>query len=158
VSSSVRERLTDAGLQLPAYVPPASNYLPLRRHGDLVYCAGVTSDGFTGPVGAHSELGDARAAAAFCACRQLSAIEACLGSLDAVATVLRVTGYVVCEDGFSQTPQVIDGASDVFLVAYGDAGRHARSAVGVRALPGDATVELEAIVALHPGWELGVTS
>lgn len=144
----VRQRLEDAGIALPAYVAPRSQYKPIRRFGDVVYCAGVTSDGITGRVSADGDLEHARAAARLCACRQLAALEACLGALEQVAVVLRVTGYVACEDGFTQTPEVMDAASEVFIAAYGEAGQHVRSAIGVRALPGDCTVELDLVVAV----------
>jgi enamine deaminase RidA (YjgF/YER057c/UK114 family) len=147
--SAVRARLAAARLELPAVAAPRSRYVPLRRHGDLVFCAGVTSDGVTGLAG-ECAIELARAAARVAALRQLAYLEAGIGSLDAVTGVLRMTGYVACTPGFGGTPEVIDAASEVFLAAFGPAsGAHARSAVGVAGLPGGALVELEAIVTVN---------
>jgi enamine deaminase RidA (YjgF/YER057c/UK114 family) len=147
--SRARARLREAALELPEYVPPQASYLPLRVHAGIAYCAGVTSEGIAGRVGAELDLEQARTAARICATRQLAALEHALGTLDDVELVLRLTGYVACVEGFGDCPAVIDAASEVFVTAFGDEGRHARSAIGVLALPGNAAVELEAIVALR---------
>jgi enamine deaminase RidA (YjgF/YER057c/UK114 family) len=143
-------RLTDQGLVLPKRYVPGSAYLPTRRHGDLVFCAGVTSRQ-QGQVGADVGLDEGSLAAQQCALLQLAAIEHELGSLDAVQTVLRLTGYVYAVMGFADSPSVLDAASEVFTTAFGAAGEHARSAVAVAGLPGGASVELEVVLAIHPG-------
>jgi enamine deaminase RidA (YjgF/YER057c/UK114 family) len=144
--SVARERLASAGLKIPAPPQPGANYLPWRLHGSTLYLAGVASETGGGPV---VEVPVAREVAAGCALRQLAAVEAALGSLDLVEFVLRLTGYVACAPGWGGAPEVIDAASEVFITAFGDAGRHARSAIGVSGLPTGATVEIEAILAVR---------
>jgi len=144
-----RERLARAGLDLPIHRVPTASYLAGRRHGDVLYCAGVTSAAGGGPVAAGGAIDAARDAARDAALRQLASIEHELGSLDRVADVLRLTGYVACTAGFTHCPAVLDAASEVFITAFGEKGRHARSAIGVAALPLDATVEIETIIALQ---------
>jgi enamine deaminase RidA (YjgF/YER057c/UK114 family) len=148
--SAVRSRLQAAGLELPPVTAPRSRYVPLRCHGGVAFCAGVTSDGLTGMAGDGCPVGRAREAAQLAALRQLAYLEAGLGSLDEVADVLRLTGYVACVPGFGRTPEVVDAASEVYLAAFGpEHGAHARSAVGVAGLPGGALVELEAVFAVR---------
>src|SRR5947209_4204931 len=101
--SVVRSRLAAAGHALPEVAAPRSRYVPLRRHGDLVFCAGVTSEGITGLAG-ECAMELARMAARVAALRQLAYLEAGIGSLDAVTGVLRLTGYVACTPGFGGTP------------------------------------------------------
>jgi enamine deaminase RidA (YjgF/YER057c/UK114 family) len=151
--STVRSRLIDAGLALPGVDAPRSRYVPLRVHAGVAYCAGVTSDGMTGVVGDDATVEEAMLAARHAALRQLAYVESGLGSLDVVADVLRLTGYVCCRAGFAGTPDVVDAASVVYLNAFGpDHGRHARSAIGVAGLPGGALIELEVVLALRdPG-------
>jgi enamine deaminase RidA (YjgF/YER057c/UK114 family) len=147
-AGTTRQRLARAGIELPEVTAPASNYLPVRRFGDLVFSAGVTSEGMTGTVGADTSLDVARDAAGLCVRRQLAFLERELATLDVIASVIRLTGYVACRPGFPDTPRVIDAGSDVLVAAFGDAGRHARSAVGVSALPGGALVEIELILSV----------
>ncbi|MCU1656717.1 MAG: Endoribonuclease [Pseudonocardiales bacterium] len=147
--TQVRTRLAAAGLDLPVVDAPRSRYVPMRISGAIAFCAGVTSDGMTGTVGVDATTEQAVLAAEHAALRQLAYIESELGSLDAVHAVLRLTGYVACATGFGDAPVVIDAASAVFLTAFGDDGRHARSAVGVAGLPLGALVELEAVLALR---------
>ncbi len=140
-----RSRLAAAGWTIPEPYVVRSQYVPTRLHGDVLYCAGLTSPRL-GRVGDEVDVEYARAAARQCALLQLAAIEQALGPLDRVASVLRLTGYVYAQPGFAQSPQVLDAASEVFVTAFGAAGRHVRSAVAVAGLPGGASVELEAIV------------
>jgi enamine deaminase RidA (YjgF/YER057c/UK114 family) len=149
VSSIVRGRLAAAQIELPEVLPPSQRYVPMRRYGQLAFCAGVTSDGIYGTAGLDATLEDGQAAAGIAARRALSYIEKELGSLDLVADVLRVTGYVACVPGFLEVPTVINAASDILLTAFGDAGRHARSAIGVAALPVGALVEIELVLSLR---------
>jgi enamine deaminase RidA (YjgF/YER057c/UK114 family) len=149
VSSVVRDRLTAAGIELPEVRPPSQRYVPMRRYGQLAFCAGVTSDGIYGTVGLGATLEDGEAAAAIAACRALSYIENEVGSLDAVADILRLTGYVACVPGFREVPLVINAASDILLTAFGEQGRHARSAIGVASLPVGALVEIELVLSLR---------
>ncbi|MDT5286618.1 MAG: hypothetical protein QOF88_1507 [Mycobacterium sp.] len=148
-AGTVEHRLAAGGMVLPEVAPPVSNYIPARRLHDLVFCAGVTSEGATGTVGVDATVEDARGAARVAALRALAYLQQQIGSLDQVHGVMRLTGYVSCGPGFTGTPQVIDAASDVLIAAFGERGRHARSAVGVSSLPGGALVEVELIVALE---------
>jgi enamine deaminase RidA (YjgF/YER057c/UK114 family) len=147
VSSVVRGRLTAAGIELPEVLPPSQRYVPMRRYGQLAFCAGVTSDGIYGTAGLDATLEDGQAAAAIAARRALSYIEKELGSLDLVDGILRMTGYVACVAGFPAVPLAINAASDILLMAFGDAG-HARSAIGVASLPDCALVEIELVLAV----------
>jgi enamine deaminase RidA (YjgF/YER057c/UK114 family) len=149
VIAVVRGRLAAAGIELPEVLPPSQRYVPLRRYGQLAFCAGVTSDGIFGTAGLDATIEDAQAAAAIAACRALSYVEQELGTLDAVADVLRMTGYVAAVAGFGDVPLAINAASDILLTAFGDAGRHARSAIGVASLPMGALVEIELVLSLH---------
>ncbi|MBB5161238.1 RidA family protein [Mycobacterium sp. AZCC_0083] len=148
-AATVEHRLAAAGMMLPEVAPPVSNYIPGCRFHDLVFCAGVTSEGATGTVGVDATVEDARGAARVAALRALAYLQQQIGSLDQVHGVMRLTGYVSCGPGVTDTPHVIDAASDVLTTAFGERGRHARSAVGVSSLPGGALVEVELIVALE---------
>jgi enamine deaminase RidA (YjgF/YER057c/UK114 family) len=151
VSDLVRGRLKAAGIELPEVQPPSQRYVPLRRFGQLAFCAGVTSDGIYGTAGLDATVEDGHAAAANAACRALSFIETELGTLDAVQDILRLTGYVACVPGFTDVPLAINAASDILLIAFGDAGRHARSSIGVASLPEGALVEIELVLSLKDG-------
>jgi enamine deaminase RidA (YjgF/YER057c/UK114 family) len=145
----VRGRLAAAGIELPEVAPPSQRYVPMRRYGQLAFCAGVTSDAIFGTAGLDATLEDGQAAAAIAAQRALSYLEHELGTLDAVADIMRMTGYVACVPSFHDVPLVINAASDVLLTAFGDAGRHARSAIGVASLPVGALVEIELVLVLQ---------
>jgi enamine deaminase RidA (YjgF/YER057c/UK114 family) len=138
-------RLAAAGWTIPEPYVVRAQYVPARLHREVLYCAGLTSP-LRGRVGDEVDVRHARAAARQCALLQLAAIDQALGSLDRVASVLRLTGYVYAQPGFAESPEVLDAASEVFVTAFGEAGRHARSAVAVAGLPGGASVELEVIV------------
>ncbi|HTZ73160.1 MAG TPA: RidA family protein [Candidatus Aquilonibacter sp.] len=138
------------GIQLP--VPPSSggNYLSAKAVGRMLYLAGVISTGadgvITGTLGANRTIEEGYAAARACALSQLAVIRATLGSLNAVKGVVTVNGYVNSVAGFADSPKVIDGASDLLVEIFGEAGRHVRAAIGVAALPRNALVELQMTV------------
>lgn len=147
---SVRARLAELGVELPAVAKPLAAYVPAARSGNLVYTSGQLplAGGElvrTGKVGADVTPEDAKTAARICALNALAAIDALVG-LDAVTQVVKVVGFVASAPGFSGQPGVVNGASEFLGEVFGDAGVHARSAVGVAELPLDAPVEVELIV------------
>ena len=147
----VEQKLRELGLTLPAPPAPAGSYLPFRIAGGTLILAGVLSvlDGnvtHAGQVGGEQTVEGGYAAAQVCALNALAAVKAALGRLDRVKEFLFVTGYVNAVAGFDRSPQVINGASDLFVKLYGDAGRHARAAVAVAGLPRNCTVEIQANV------------
>ena len=152
---SALTRLKELGLELPAVVPPVAAYLPAVRTGDLVYTSGQLpmvegAMAHTGLVGGPVTAEQAKELAAICALNGLAAIDALVG-LDAVVRVVKVVGFVASAPGFTGQPGVINGASELLGEVFGDAGRHARSAVGVAMLPLDAAVEVELIVEVRGG-------
>lgn len=149
---TVEERLREMGRELPPVPSPAGSYVPAVRSGSLVFTAGQVPlvDGkpaYTGKVGDGVFLEEAQRAAAICALNALAAVESLgEGTLDKVRRVVKVTGFVASAPGFNQQPQVVNGASDFLGEALGEAGVHARSAVGVAELPMDVPVEVEITV------------
>ena len=146
------QRLAELGIELPAVVPPVAAYVPAKRSGSLVYTAGQLPmvDGklaATGKVGADVNPEQARRLARTCALNALAAVHALVG-IDAVAQVVKVVGFVASAPGFTGQPAVVNGASELFGEVFGEAGAHARSAVGVAELPLNAPVEVELIVEL----------
>jgi len=148
---SARERLAELGLELPPVVPPVASYVPAVRSGDLVFTSGQLPMaggelGGVGKVGAQVTPERARELARLCALNALAAIDALVG-LDAVEQVVKVVGFVASMPDFSGQPAVVNGASELLGEVFpGEAGRHARSAVGVAVLPLDAPVEVELVV------------
>lgn len=147
---SVSQRLGDLGISLPEVARPAGAYLPAVRSGSLVFTAGQLPMvagrlAATGKVGAEVDAGEAAGLARTCAVNALAAVHALVG-IDAVRRVVKVTGFVASAPGFTDQPAVIDGASVLFGEVFGDAGGHARSAVGVAELPRNTPVELEIVV------------
>ncbi len=147
---SFRARLAELGVELPSVAPPAGSYLPAVRTGSLVFTAGQIPlvDGkvaATGKVGAEVTAEDAAALARTCALNALAAVDALVG-LDSVVRVVKVVGFVASAPGFTAQPAVLNGASDFLAEVFGDAGLHARSAVGVAELPLGVPVEVELIV------------
>lgn len=132
---------------LPA---PGGNYVAAKRAGDIVYLAGVISAGpdgvITGTAGVDRSAEAGYMAAKACALIQLAVLKKELGSLNQVAEVLTVNGYVQAAPGFSESPAVINGASDLLVRVFGEAGRHVRAAIGVSALPRHALVEIQMTV------------
>ncbi len=144
------ERLAELGITLPAVAKPLAAYVPAVRTGTLVYTSGqlpLQAGDLThiGKVGAEVTPEQAKVAARTCALNALAAIDALVG-IDAVIRIVKVVGFVASAPGFSGQPGVVNGASEVLGELFGDAGAHARSAVGVSELPMNAPVEVELIV------------
>jgi enamine deaminase RidA (YjgF/YER057c/UK114 family) len=145
------ERLQQLGVTLPPPAVPVAAYVPCVRTGDLVYVSGQVPvvDGkpsHLGRLGDDVSLEEGRAAARTCAVNVLAALKAELGELSRVRRVVKVTGWVACTPDFTDTPKVVNAASELFGEVFGEAGRHARAAVGAPALPLGVPVEVEAIV------------
>jgi enamine deaminase RidA (YjgF/YER057c/UK114 family) len=150
VSDGPEARLAALGLTLPPVAPPVAAYVPAVRSGPYVYTAGQLplADGKlpqTGKVGAQVSVDDAAALARTCALNALAAVASVAGGLAAVTRIVKVTGFVASDPSFTGQPLVVNGASELLLEVFGEAGRHARSAVGVAVLPLDAPVEVELI-------------
>jgi enamine deaminase RidA (YjgF/YER057c/UK114 family) len=146
---SVSARLAELGIELPDVVPPLAAYVPAVRTGNLVYTAGqlpmkAGSLVQAGKVGAAVTPEDGKALARVCALNALAAAHSLVG-IDSVTRVVKVVGFVASVPGFNGQPGVVNGASQLFGEVFGDAGAHARSAVGVSELPLDAPVEVEVI-------------
>jgi enamine deaminase RidA (YjgF/YER057c/UK114 family) len=149
--SEPEDRLAALGLSLPEVVAPLAAYVPVARSGSLVWTAGQLPfvDGklqVTGKVGAQVDPDTARAQARICALNALAAIRSEVGDLGRVRRVVKVVGFVASDPSFTGQPGVVNGASELLGEVFGDAGRHARSAVGVAVLPLDAPVEVEVVV------------
>lgn len=148
-------KLAELGLTLPKSPAPAGSYVPSVQTGNLLYCAGTICmvDGqmtHTGQVGKEKTVQEGYKAAEICALNTLANIKAATGSLDRVARIVFVSGFVNAVDGFADSPAVINGASDLFLKVFGDAGKHARAAVAVNGLPKASTTEVQVVVELKP--------
>jgi enamine deaminase RidA (YjgF/YER057c/UK114 family) len=146
-------KLTELGLTLPTPPAAAGSYVPTVRTGNLLYCAGTIcmvggQMTHVGQVGKEQTVQTANKSAEVCALNTLANIKAAVGSLDKVARVVFVSGFVNAVDGFSESPAVINGASDLFLKVFGDAGKHARAAVAVNGLPKGSTTEVQVVVEL----------
>jgi enamine deaminase RidA (YjgF/YER057c/UK114 family) len=146
------DALQQLGLTLPTPPAPGGNYMSAKTSGNIVYLSGVvsqTADGvLTGTVGLDRSIDEGYAAARACALLQLAVLQKHLGSLSRVRSILTVNGYVNSVPGFADSPKVINGASDLFLSIFGEAGRHVRAAIGVSGLPRHALVELQMSVEL----------
>ncbi len=144
------EALAELGLALPAAPKPGGNYTSARTVGNLVFLAGVisqTAEGIiTGCVGDGRTVDEGYAAAQSCALLQLANLEAHLGSLDLVKSIVTVNGYVNSVAGFAESPAVINGASDLFERVFAGTPKHVRAAIGVSGLPRNALVELQMMV------------
>ena len=151
---AVEDRLAELGLTVPEVVPPVAAYVPAVLDGSRVYVSGQVpvADGAlleSGHVGEGEGLVSperAKELAQVCALNAIAAVKSVLGDLDRVERVVKVVGFVASDPSFTGQPGVVNGASELFRSAFGDAGVHARSAVGVAALPLGAPVEVEAIV------------
>jgi enamine deaminase RidA (YjgF/YER057c/UK114 family) len=144
------QRLAELGIELPPVVPPVAAYIPAVRTGNLVYTSGQVpmQNGKlpqTGKVGGEVSPEEGKALARTCALNALAAVHSLVG-IDNVTRVVKVVGFVASAPGFHGQPGVINGASELLGEVFGDAGKHARSAVGVAELPVDAPVEVEIIV------------
>src|ERR1700681_430697 len=150
MAAGIEARFKELGISLPALPQPGGNYLPARTVGQMVYLAGVISihngEVLAGAAGAGRTIDEGYAAARACALIQLAVLKTHLGSLDKIRNIVTVNGYVNAIPGFPDSPKVINGASDLFVEIFGDAGRHVRAAIGVPALPRNALVELQMTV------------
>ncbi len=144
------ERLAERGLTLPPLRRPAGSYRGWMRAGDLLYLSGQGADGHTGRLGADLTVAQGYAAARACALNLLAQARDALGALDAVGQVVQVRGFVTSTDDFTDQPAVVDGASDLFVEAFGEHGAHARTAIGVAALPRGFAVEVDAVLLVAP--------
>jgi enamine deaminase RidA (YjgF/YER057c/UK114 family) len=147
---SPHERLAALGLSLPEVVTPLAAYVPAVRTGNIVYSAGqlpVVNGQLvaTGKVGAEVGAAEAAALARTCALNALAAVASEAGGLDGIKRIVKLTGFVASAPDFTGQPQVVNGASELLLEVLGEAGKHARSAVGMAVLPLDAPVEIELI-------------
>ncbi|MDO8912399.1 MAG: RidA family protein [Phenylobacterium sp.] len=152
--SQVEERLAAQGITLPQPVAPVANYVPFVRVGGLVHISGQVSldasGGVRGIVGEDVDMDTAKGAARLCGINLIAQMRAaCDGDLDRVVRVVKLGGFVQAGPGFFEIPQVVNGASDVMVAAFGDAGKHARSAVGVYRLPMNFAVEVDAVVEIR---------
>jgi enamine deaminase RidA (YjgF/YER057c/UK114 family) len=156
MASTIAEKLRHLGYVLPRVSAPAANYIPWTRSGDLVFISGQVCQengqpAFVGRLGEAISVEDGQRAAALCALSLLAQIDSVVGGeLASVRRIVRLGGFVNCVPGFDQASQVINGASDLMVAVFGDRGRHARTAVGVAALPRGVAVEVDAVVELAP--------
>lgn len=151
MSGEIEARLKSLGITLPAAAAPVANYVPYVVSGDLLFISGQISkraDGtlVTGRLGAGVTVEDGAAAARLCGLNILAQAQAALGSLDRVAQVVKLTGFVAATPEFADHPKVINGASDLMVEVLGEAGRHSRAAVGSPSLPLGSAVEVEAVL------------
>jgi enamine deaminase RidA (YjgF/YER057c/UK114 family) len=150
-TGTVEARLAELGLALPPVAAPVAAYVPALVDGNLVYTSGqLPFQGgqlpATGKVGAQVDPEDAAELAGICAVNALAAVKSVIGDLDRIEQIVKVVGFVASDPSFTGQPQVINGASELFGRVFGEAGAHARSAVGVAVLPLDAPVEVEITV------------
>src|SRR5476649_590229 len=147
-------KLAELGLTLPNPPAAAGSYVPSVRTGNLLYCAGTIcmvggQMTHTGQVGKEQTIETGAKSAEICALNTLANIKAAVGSLDQVARIVFVSGFVNAVNGFTDSPAVINGASDLFLKVFGDAGKHARAAVAVNGLPRGSTAEIQAVIEIR---------
>ncbi|MDH5749902.1 MAG: RidA family protein, partial [Rhodospirillales bacterium] len=144
-------RLKELGIELPQAAVPVASYIPFVISGNLVFVSGQLPfrDGevaYSGKVGGGISLEDGQAAARLCGLNLIAQVRnACGGNLDRVTRVVRLGGFVNCAPDFTDQPQVINGASDLMMEVFGEAGKHARAAVGAPSLPRGAAVEVEGV-------------
>jgi enamine deaminase RidA (YjgF/YER057c/UK114 family) len=146
----IEEKLDSIGIKLPSPPAPAGSYIPVVVSHDLVFVAGqIPSEHgqvrFKGKVGRDITIEMGQQAARLCAINALAQLKSALGSLDRVRRMVKVTGFVNCDQSFTDHPKVINGASDFLVQVFGEAGKHVRAAVGASSLPFDCAVEVEFI-------------
>ncbi|MEK7265666.1 MAG: RidA family protein [Pseudomonadota bacterium] len=149
--SKTAERLAELGLEIPTPIAPVANYVPYVVSGRELFISGQVSIGpsglIKGKLGVDMTVEQGAVAARACAVNLISQMKAALGGdLDRVKRIVKLTGFVNCTQDFTDQPKVINGASDLMVAVFGDAGRHARAAVGAPSLPLGAAVEVDAIV------------
>ena len=151
MAGTIEKRLAELGLALPTPRSPIANYVPFVLSGKLLTVSGQICFGADGKMVAAGQLGgtvsveDGQKAARACAINLLAQVKAALGDLDKVARVVRLGGFINSAPGFTDGPKVMNGASDLMVEVFGDLGRHARTTVGVSALPADAAIEVDGI-------------
>ncbi len=150
MAGKIDARLKELGITLPTPRAPAGNYVPTVQSGSLLFCAGQVSgipggEAVNGKLGAEISLEQGQKAARISAINLLAQAKAALGDLDRIKRCVRLGGFINSTPTFAQLPTVMNGASDFMVEVFGDAGRHARTTVGVAELPMDAAVEVEAI-------------
>ena len=146
-------RLAELGIILPSAAAPAANYVPAVQSGRLLFISGQLpfKDGklaYLGRLGKDLSVEDGYQAAKLCAINLIAQIQAAAGSVDRVHRIVRLGGFVACTPDFTDQPKVVNGASDLFVEVFGEAGRHARAAVGSPSLPLGVPVEIDAVVEL----------
>lgn len=152
MAGKIDARLAELGIALPAAAAPVANYVAYVVSGNVVHVAGQlpVENGelkYAGAVGGEVSVEAGAAAARLCALNVIAQVKAaCGGDLDRVARVLKLNGFVNAPAGFTDQPRVVNGASDLMVDVFGEAGRHARSAIGMGSLPFDASVEIDAMV------------
>lgn len=149
--NTIESRLEELGITLPVAAAPAANYVPYALSGNLLHLSGQLpmEDGklaVTGIVGQDVDVAGARRAAELCAINLLAQAKAALGDLSRIKRVVKIQGFVASTPSFTEQHLVINGASDLLVAVLGDAGRHARAAVGMASLPLNAAVEIDAIM------------
>jgi enamine deaminase RidA (YjgF/YER057c/UK114 family) len=150
MTGKIEKRLADLGITLPSAPAPAANYVPTVLSGSLLFCAGQVSTvpggkSIKGKLGAEVSMEQGQEAARICAINLLAQAKTALGDLDRIKRCVRMGGFINSTPTFAQLPLVMNGASDLMVEVLGDAGRHARTTVGVAELPADVAVEAEAI-------------
>jgi enamine deaminase RidA (YjgF/YER057c/UK114 family) len=152
--SKVETRLAELGIVLPAAAAPAANYVPFVQSGTQLFLSGQLpfQDGkliHLGPLGDKLTIDEGYQAARLCGINLIAQIKAAVGDLDRVRRILRLGGFVASTAAFTDQPKVVNGASDLMVEVFGEAGRHARSAVGVASLPLGVAVEVDAVVEVN---------
>ena len=151
MTGTVERKIESLGITLPTPAKPIANYVPFVRTGNLIVVSGQVCFGSDGQLAAKGQLGAGvsveagQAAARACGVNLLAQLKGALGDLDKVVRVVRLGGFISSAPGFTDGPKVMNGASDLMVEVFGDKGRHARSTVGVAALPADAAVEVEGL-------------
>jgi enamine deaminase RidA (YjgF/YER057c/UK114 family) len=147
----IEKKLSGLGITLPTPASPIANYVPFVRSGNILVVSGQVCFGNDGKLVVKGQLGagvsveDGQKAARACAINLLAQLKTALGDLDKVVRVMRLGGFINASPGFTEGPKVMNGASDLMVEVFGDKGRHARTTVGVSALPADAAVEVEGL-------------
>ncbi|MBY0361178.1 MAG: RidA family protein [Phreatobacter sp.] len=148
--SAIAARLAELGIVLPNPVAPIANYVPFVRSGTMLVVSGQISLGpaglMAGKLGGGVSIEEGQKAARQCALNVIAQIQSAVGNLDNVIRIVRLGGFINCTPDFVDAPKVMNGASDLMVEVFGDKGRHARSTIGVAALPANAAVEVEALV------------
>jgi len=151
MAGMIEKKLASLGISLPTPASPIANYVPFVRSGNLLVISGQLCFGADGKLAAKGQLGagvsieDGQRAARACAVNLLAQVKAALSDLDNVSRVVRLGGFINSVPGFTEGPNVMNGASDLMVEVFGDKGRHARTTVGVAALPADAAIEVEGL-------------